>query len=178
MLLLILFLFCLFCWQKWSSNLCMHKYKPVEFQFDPKVERTARRLRKEQQNLKAAVIMDDSQDIGNLNSRGEMQLVNAQGGQKGQNGHIIYEQPGNNNIIHMTDDRNRASWDYAVVTSQAINLEIVSLKVQVDNFELKLVMFQMLQIIGQFNGLPYKDPHIHLKLFLQVSDTFNIVGAL
>ena len=107
MLLLILFLFCLFCWQKWSSNLCMHKYKPVEFQFDPEVERTVRRLRKEQKNLKAAVTMDDFRDIGNLNPWGEIQLVNAQGGQKGQNGHII----------HMVDDRNRAIWDYTVLTS-------------------------------------------------------------
>ena len=38
-------------------------------------------------------------------------------------------------------------------------------------------MFQMLQIVGQFNGQPSKDPHLHLKLFLEVSDAFKIAGA-
>ena len=45
------------------------------------------------------------------------------------------------------------------------------------NFELKPVMFQMLQTVGQFNELPSEDPHLHLKLFLEVSDAFKIAGA-
>ena len=35
----------------------------------------------------------------------------------------------------------------------------------------------MLQTMGQFNGMLYKYPHLHFKLFLEVSDTFEIVGA-
>ena len=35
----------------------------------------------------------------------------------------------------------------------------------------------MLQTMGQFNGLPNEDPHLHLKLFLEVSDAFKIAGA-
>ncbi|KAH9769561.1 hypothetical protein KPL71_012051 [Citrus sinensis] len=35
----------------------------------------------------------------------------------------------------------------------------------------------MLQTVGQFNGLPNEDPHLHLKLFLEVSDAFKIAGA-
>ena len=45
------------------------------------------------------------------------------------------------------------------------------------NFERKPVMFQMFQTVGQFNGLPNEDPHLHLKLFLEVSDTFKIAKA-
>ena len=39
------------------------------------------------------------------------------------------------------------------------------------------MMFQMLQTVGQFNRLPNEDPHFYLKLFLEVSDAFNIAGA-
>ena len=77
----------------------------------------------------------------NLNPQGEIQPVNAQGGKEGQNGQIIYRQPGNNNIIHMADDRDRAIRDYVVLTPQAINLGIVRPEVQADNLEVKLVMF-------------------------------------
>ena len=77
----------------------------------------------------------------------------------------------------MADDRDKAIRDYVVLTPYAINPRIVRPKVQDDNFELKLVMFQKLQTVGQFNELPSKDPHLHFKLFLEVSDAFKIVRA-
>ena len=64
-----------------------------------------------------------------------------------------------------------------VLTPQAINPRLVRLGVQANNFVLKLVMFQMLQIVGKLNGLLCEDDHLHLKLFLEVSDAFKIVGA-
>ena len=64
-----------------------------------------------------------------------------------------------------------------MLTPQAIIHRIVRPEVQADNFELKPVMFQMLQTVGQFNGLPSEDPHLHRKLFMEVSDTFKIAGA-
>ena len=47
--------------------------------------------------------------------------LNAQGGQEDHNGQIIYGQPGNNNIIHMVDDKDKANRDrvirdYAMLT--------------------------------------------------------------
>ena len=77
----------------------------------------------------------------------------------------------------MADDRDRAIRDYTVLIPQAINPRIVKPGVQVDNFELKPVMFQMLQTVGQFNGLPSEDPHLHLILVLEVSDALKIAGA-
>ena len=47
----------------------MRKYKSVEFQFDPEIERTGRRLRREHQKLQATVAMDDLQDLRNSNHR-------------------------------------------------------------------------------------------------------------
>ena len=109
-----------------------------------------------------------------MNHRERIQPVNVH---EGLNGQCVQRQPGNNNIIHMANDRDRAIRDYAVLTPQAIHPGIVRPDVQADNFELKPVMFQMLQTVGQFNGLPSEDPHLHLKLFLEVSDAFKIAGA-
>ncbi|KAH9647957.1 hypothetical protein KPL70_025394 [Citrus sinensis] len=77
----------------------------------------------------------------------------------------------------MANDRDRTIQDYTVLTPQAIHPGIVKPDVQAENFELKPVMFQMLQTVGQFNSLPSEDPHLHLKLFLEVSDAFKIAGA-
>ena len=98
----------------------------------------------------------------NLTPLGEIQPVN---GREGQNGQNDQGQLGNN-IIYMADDRDRVIKDYAVSTPQVMHPGIVIHDVEADNFEFKPVMFQMLQTVWQFNGLPSEDPHLHLKLFL------------
>ena len=85
--------------------------------------------------------MDDLQDLRNLNRREGIQPVNVH---EGLNGQCVQRQPGNNNIIHMANDRDRAIRDYVVLTPQAIHLGIVRLDIQANNFELKPMMFQML----------------------------------
>ncbi|KAH9752099.1 hypothetical protein KPL71_014560 [Citrus sinensis] len=77
----------------------------------------------------------------------------------------------------MANDRDRAIMDYAVLTLQVVHPGIIRPEAEAANFEMKPVMFQMLQTVGQFNGLPNKDPHLHLKLFLEVNDAFKIAGA-
>ena len=64
-----------------------------------------------------------------------------------------------------------------MLTPHIVYPGIVRPEVEASNFELKPVKFQMLQTMGQFKGLPTEDPHLHLKLFLEVSDAFKIVGA-
>ncbi|KAA3473733.1 Imidazoleglycerol-phosphate dehydratase [Gossypium australe] len=49
--------------------------------------------------------------------------------------------------------------------------------IEATQFELKPVMFQMLQMVGQFSGMPMEDPHLHLQLFMEVSDSFKIAGV-
>ncbi|KAH9750390.1 hypothetical protein KPL71_013860 [Citrus sinensis] len=119
--------------------------------------------------------MDDLQDMRNLNRREEIQPVNVH---EGLNGQCVQRQPRNNNIIHMANDRDIAIRDYAMLTPQAIHSGIVRPDVQADNFELKPVMFQMLQIVGKFNGLPYKDPHIHLSYFWKLMVDASANGVL
>ena len=98
------------------GNPCARKYKPVEFQFDPEIRRTARSLRREQRNSKAAVAMHDLQDMRNLNPHGEIQPVN---GQEGQNGQNNLGQLRNNNIIYMADDKNKGHKRLCTVDSSS-----------------------------------------------------------
>ena len=45
----------------------MRKYKPIKYPFDPEIERTTRRLWKENRNLRVVANIDDLQNMGNLN---------------------------------------------------------------------------------------------------------------
>ena len=81
------------------------------------------------------------------------------------------------NAIHLADDRERAIRAYAHPAVEELNPCIIIPEIQATTFELKPVMFQMLQTIGQFHGLPSEDPHLHLKSFLGVSDSFRFQGV-
>lgn len=71
-------LICLLCWQNCSSNPCMHKYKLVEFQFDPKIGRTTRRLKKEHWGIGSIADMIGIQNVGDLNPYGGINPINVQ----------------------------------------------------------------------------------------------------
>ena len=50
----------------------MRKCKPVEFEFDPEIGRTTRRLRREHKNSTTIVAMDDLEDVENLIHLGDI----------------------------------------------------------------------------------------------------------
>ena len=81
------------------------------------------------------------------------------------------------NPIILADDRARAIREYAAPMFNELNPGIVRPEIQAPQFELKPVMFQMLQTVGQFSGMPTEDPHLHLRSFLEVSDSFKIQGV-
>ncbi|KAL5546795.1 hypothetical protein UlMin_006482 [Ulmus minor] len=58
-----------------------------------------------------------------------------------------------------------------------MNTGIVRPEITANHFEFKPMMFQMLQTVGQFSGLPHEDPHLHLKQFLEVVSNFKIPGV-
>ncbi len=82
---------------------------------DPEIERTFRARRREQQGLAVVEEMAE-EEVGN-------------------NG---------NNAAAMADDRDRAIREYAVPMLHGLNSGIVRPEIQAPQFELKLVMFQML----------------------------------
>ena len=62
----------------WQIGACMRKDRSVVFQLDAEIERTVRRLRREQRNSKIASSMNNLQDAGNVNPHGPLQPVNIQ----------------------------------------------------------------------------------------------------
>ncbi|KAH9680288.1 hypothetical protein KPL71_026499 [Citrus sinensis] len=66
--------------------------------------------------------MNNLQDAQNLNPHGPLQPANIQ---EEHNEHANGRQPGNNNIIYMADDRDRAIRDYAVLTPQVVHPGII-----------------------------------------------------
>ena len=56
----------------------MHKYKLVEFQFDPKIGRTTRRLKKEDWGIGSVAKMTGIQNMGDLNPYGGINPINVQ----------------------------------------------------------------------------------------------------
>ncbi|XP_062119788.1 uncharacterized protein LOC133834253 [Humulus lupulus] len=64
---------------------------------------------------------------------------------------------------------------YAIPLFNELNPGIVRPEIQTPQFELKPVMFQMLQTMGQLSGMPTEDPHLHLHLFMEVSDSFKLL---
>ncbi|KAL5539540.1 hypothetical protein UlMin_044744 [Ulmus minor] len=71
--------------------------------------------------------------------------------------------------------RNRALKDYSIP-----NVGISSIQrppIQANNFEIKLVIIQMIQNLVQFGGLPNDDPNLHIANFLEICDTFKHNGC-
>ena len=109
----------------WQISTCMRKDGSVIFQFNPEIERTIRILRREQRNSKTISDMNNLQVEGNLNPNRPLQPANIQ---EEQNEHANRRQPGNNDIIYMADDRDRAIRDYAVLTPKLSILASSDLK--------------------------------------------------
>ncbi|XP_060960732.1 uncharacterized protein LOC115723603 [Cannabis sativa] len=81
------------------------------------------------------------------------------------------------NPIALADDRARAIREYATLVFNELNPGTVRPEIQAPHFELKPVMFQMLQRVGQFSGSPMEDPHLHIRSFFEVSDSFKQQGV-
>ncbi|KAH9770018.1 hypothetical protein KPL71_012225 [Citrus sinensis] len=143
----------------------MRKDRSVAFQFDPEIERTVRRLRREQKNSEIASSMNNLQDAQNLNPHGPLQPVNIQ---EEQNEHANGRQPDNNNIIYMVDDRDRAIRDYAVLTPQVVHPGII--RPEVDAANLYESLYEAWEL---FKELLRRCPHHGIPCCIQLKTFYN-----
>ncbi|KAL4313421.1 hypothetical protein GQ457_01G026120 [Hibiscus cannabinus] len=73
--------------------------------------------------------------------------------------------------------RPRAIRDHLTPILDDLNPGIVAPEIQAAHFELKPVMFNMLNLIGQFGGSPHEDARQHIRAFLEVCDFFLQQGV-
>ncbi|KAK8975319.1 hypothetical protein V6N11_063282 [Hibiscus sabdariffa] len=86
-----------------------------------------------------------------------------------------HDQPIGGNVGALA--RPRAIRDHLTLILDDLNPGIVAPEIQASHFELKLVMFNMLNSIGQFGGSPHEDARHHIRTFLEVCDSFRQQGV-
>lgn len=79
------------------------------------------------------------------------------------------------NVVLLANDTDREIRAYATPTFNNFSPIITLPEVKAAKLELKLVMFQILQKVGQFYGHAIYDPHMHLRFFMDVCNLFKVV---
>ncbi|KAJ9536000.1 hypothetical protein OSB04_un000828 [Centaurea solstitialis] len=79
-------------------------------------------------------------------------------------------------IFRLANSKDNSMMDYAIPIVHQLQTGIRDPTCNVPHFELKTVMFQMLQNNGQFAGLSKEDPHAHLRSFLEIAGLFRLRG--
>ncbi|KAL4361204.1 hypothetical protein GQ457_04G025620 [Hibiscus cannabinus] len=128
----------------------------LEYQFEPEIERVCRRNRKESRAM--------ADPPNNQNAANNNQIAAAGGGNPPL-------------AIPPIQLQNRSIRDHLLPDLGNLNPRIVTPEIQAAQFELKPVMFNMLNSIGQFGGSPHEDARQHLRSFIEVCDSFRQQGV-
>ncbi|KAL4296664.1 hypothetical protein GQ457_12G013890 [Hibiscus cannabinus] len=64
--------------------------------------------------------------------------------------------------------------DYLAEDLEGLNPAVTMPEFEAEHFELKQVMFNMLNILGQFGGSPTENARHHFKSFLEICNSFKI----
>ncbi|KAL4363963.1 hypothetical protein GQ457_04G018220 [Hibiscus cannabinus] len=67
--------------------------------------------------------------------------------------------------------------DYLAEDLEGLNPSVTMPDFEAEHFELKPVMFNMLNTLGQFGGTPNENARQHVKLFLEICNSFKIHGV-
>ncbi|KAK4265654.1 hypothetical protein QN277_026678 [Acacia crassicarpa] len=119
-------------------------------QFDPEIEKTARRNRKLAKQRKGKVV---SSSIGT-----ELIIMAEDGGDP------------------LRPPPKRTMGDYMTLNSARIKTSIINPAVNVNNFEIKPSLISLVQQ-SSFSGSDLENPNQHIETFLQICDTIKMNGV-
>ncbi|KAK9042694.1 hypothetical protein V6N11_017759 [Hibiscus sabdariffa] len=130
------------------------------FDFDPEIERTQRNLKRRVRRLME---------------------VNRNNGQQPADGQNLPAQAGGVIAPPIPQDNQqppvRTVRDYLTEDLEGLNPAVTMPEFEAEHFELKPVMFNMLNTLGQFGGSPTEKARQHLKSFLEICNSFKIHGV-
>ncbi|KAK4263289.1 hypothetical protein QN277_028724 [Acacia crassicarpa] len=127
--------------------------------YDPEIDRTYKQRRRKQKQRSQLVGTASMAEAPNDHDREQQERIAM---------HRENQDPPPN------VDGNKAIMEFGIPDLNKLTSAIIPSTLQAGHFEIKSVMIQMLNAAGQFRGLPSEDPHLHLKTFLEVCDSFVI----
>ncbi|KAL4297923.1 hypothetical protein GQ457_12G014860 [Hibiscus cannabinus] len=130
------------------------------YNLEPEIERTQRDLKRRVRRL-----MDRNENNGQHASVGQDPLAPA-------GGTIVPPIPENNQQQPVRTVR-----DYLAEDLEGLNHAVTIPEFEAEHFELKPVMFNMLNTFDQFGGSPAENARQHLKSFLEICNSFKVHGV-
>ncbi|KAL4334824.1 hypothetical protein GQ457_07G007800 [Hibiscus cannabinus] len=130
-----------------------------DYPFDAEIERTRRRIR---HRIRAAMERQNQQqqheqDGNNVAPAGDVTAISA-----------------TMNPPLPAPGRARTVRDYLEEDSDGLTLVVSTPEIEAEHFELKPMMFYMINTLGQFGGTVNEDARQHLKTFLEICNTFKL----
>ncbi|KAL4383785.1 hypothetical protein GQ457_15G018430 [Hibiscus cannabinus] len=130
------------------------------FDFDPEIERTQRQLKRRIRGL-----MNDNRNNGQQPADGQELPARADG---------VIAPPAPQMDQQLPARKVR---DYLAEDLEGLNPAVTMPDFEAEHFELKPVMFNMLNTLGQFGGTPNDNARQHVKSFLEICNSFKIHGV-
>ncbi|KAL4302781.1 hypothetical protein GQ457_10G017770 [Hibiscus cannabinus] len=130
------------------------------FDLDPEIERTQKQLKRRIRDL-----MDVNRNNGQPPADGQNLPAQADGAIAPPAQQMNQQLPA------------RTVRDYLAEDLEGLNPAVTMPDFEAEHFELKPVMFNMLNTLGQFGGTPNENARQHLKSFLEICNSFKIHGV-
>ncbi|KAK8684196.1 hypothetical protein V6N13_040226 [Hibiscus sabdariffa] len=130
------------------------------YNLDPEIKRTQRDLKRRVRRLMEG------------NGNNDRQPADGQSLPAPAGGAIVPPIPQNNQQQPVRTVR-----DYLAEDLEGLNPAVTILEFEAEHFELKPVMFNMLNTLSQFGGSPAENARQHLKSFLEICKSFKIHGV-
>ncbi|KAK9033768.1 hypothetical protein V6N11_049952 [Hibiscus sabdariffa] len=130
------------------------------YDLDPKIERTQKQLKRRIRDL-----MERNNNNGQPPADGQELPAQADGVIAPPTQQMNQQLPA------------RTVRDYLVEDLEGLNPAVTMPDFEAEHFELKPVMFNMLNTLGQFGGTPNENARQHLKSFLEICNSFKIHGV-
>ncbi|KAK4276049.1 hypothetical protein QN277_019041 [Acacia crassicarpa] len=130
--------------------------------YNPEIERTYKHRRRKQKRRSQSVGTASMADIRNDQEREQRECIEV---------HRDNQDPP---PPQLDLDENKAIMEFGIPDLNKLTSAITPPIINAGHFEIKSFMIQMLNAARQFGGLPSEDPHLHLKTFLEVCDSFVI----